>query len=223
MSTSSDEDLADIFQAHADPDRAKSMRAYMKNQFQYYGISSPLRRSLCRDYFQIDQYPTTVELPELVDQLWQYDEREMQYVGADLIRRLVKKQPAAFIDVLENLILRKSWWDTVDALSIDAGTLMLRHPQLQPDTTNRWVNSEHLWLKRAAVIHQLKYKDATDWELLQDYILQVCQSKEFFLRKAAGWALREFSKTNPAQVKSFLGKHRDKLSGLTVREGSKYV
>jgi 3-methyladenine DNA glycosylase AlkD len=223
MKRSIAEDLADIFHDHSDPDRAESMRAYMKNQFHYYGISSPFRKSLCQDYFKTHEYPTPIELPELLHHLWQYDEREMQYVGMDLVRRLIKKQPAAFMDVLENLILRKSWWDTVDALSIDAGTLLFRHPHLQPDTTNRWINAENMWLKRAAIIHQLKYKNATDWDLLRHYILQVSHDKAFFLRKAAGWALREYAKTNPDQVRSFLDKHRNKLSGLTIREGSKYV
>ena len=223
MSTTIDEDLAEIFQDHADFDRAEAMSAYMKNQFSFYGISSPLRKCLCKEYFKNRGYPTPHELPGLLDFLWQYDEREMQYAGIDLVRRLIKKQPTEFISILEDLILRKSWWDTVDALSIDAGTLMLRYPDLRPVTTNGWINSDDLWLKRAAIIHQLKYKDETDWPLLQHYILQVCHSKEFFLRKAAGWALREYSKTDPYRVKAFLKRHEDKLSALTIREGSKYV
>jgi 3-methyladenine DNA glycosylase AlkD len=217
------EDLDRLFQAQGDPDRAGGMRWYMKNQFDYYGVSSPLRKSIVRQYFQDYGYPSTADLPEILLDLWEYDQREMQYAGLDLIRRLTKKQPAGFIDVLEKLILSKSWWDTVDALSVDAGTLLRIYPELQPGTTDRWIASDNFWLQRAAILHQLKYKEATNFDRMQDYILNIAHRPEFFLRKAAGWALREYSKTSPQGVKAFIERHRGKLSGLTIREGSKYV
>lgn len=217
------EDLHRLFQAQGDPDRAVGMRWYMKDQFDYYGVSSPNRKAIVRQYFQVHGYPSPVDLPGILLTLWEYDQREMQYAGLDLIRRLTKKQPAGFITDLENLMLLKSWWDTVDALSVDAGTLLRMYPDLQPATTDRWIGSENFWLQRAAVLHQLKYKEATNWDRMQDYILKIAHSPEFFLRKAAGWALREYSKTNPNEVKAFIERHQSKLSGLTIREGSKYV
>lgn len=217
------EDLDYLFREKGDATRAEGMRRYMKDQFPYYGISSPVRRTILSEYFTLNNYPDSSGFPVILDELWSYDEREMQYAGLDLIRRLIKKQPLEFIEVLEDLIVRKSWWDTVDALSVDAGTLFQKYPALQISTTTHWMSSGNLWLKRAAVIHQLKYKEHTDWNLLQKYILQIADSTDFFLRKAAGWALRQYSKHNPQAVRNFIEKYRDKLSGLTIREGSKYV
>ena len=217
------EELDLIFRVHGDLDKAAGMRSYMKDRFQYYGINSPLRKQLTKEYFKEQGYPDPGELESILQILWQYDEREMQYVGIDLVRRLIKKQGPEFIHSLEEFILRKSWWDTVDALSHDAGTLLQQYPDLQPLTTDRWIKHESFWLRRAAVIHQLKWKEKTHWERLQDYILQVAHEKEFFLRKACGWALREYSKSRPDRVQSFIEKYRHHLSGLTIREGSKYL
>jgi len=182
-----------------------------------------LRKELLRGYFSRVSYPTPDFLPELLRELWAYDQREMQYVGIDLSRRLVKKQERHFISVLEELILKKSWWDTVDALSIDVGTHLLRFPELQPQITDHWITQNNFWLQRAAIIHQLMYKEKTNWDMLSDYILRVAHDKEFFLRKACGRALRQYSKTAPVRVQEFLIRYGDSLSGLTIREGSKYL
>lgn len=217
------EELDSIFASYADPQKASAMQKYMKDSFAYYGINSPLRKQLTKDYFREKGYPKAAEASRILGDLWAYDEREMQYVGIDLTRRLIKKQEEDFIKVLEQLILKKSWWDTVDALSVDAGTHLLRYPDLQPNITNRWISHDNFWLQRAAIIHQLMYKEKTNWEMLTDYILRVAHDKEFFLRKACGWALRQYSKTAPDRVRDFLMKYRDSLSGLTIREGSKYI
>jgi 3-methyladenine DNA glycosylase AlkD len=94
---------------------------------------------------------------------------------------------------------------------------------LQPATTNVWIEGQNFWLQRAAILHQLMYKEDTDWEMLQSYILKTCHSNEFFIRKAEGWALRQYSKIDPTSVRSFIDLHRSKLSGLTIKEGSKYL
>ncbi|MCB0666072.1 MAG: DNA alkylation repair protein [Saprospiraceae bacterium] len=216
------EEINALFSEHADPERAEGMKAYMKGQFEYYGINSPLRKELLRAFFKANGSPQD-ELTDLVRELWLYDQREMQYVATDLIRRHIRKQPASFIQVIESLILKKSWWDTVDHLSVNAGTLMQKHPDLQPAVTDSWIRSDSMWLRRAAVIHQLMYKGSTNWTMLQDYILRVAHEEEFFIRKACGWALRQYSKTSPQQVAAFIDQYRDQLSGLTIREGSKYI
>ena len=191
MSHNFAENLSVFFQQHANPERAEQMQAYMRGQFAFYGLSSATVKSLLAEYVQQEGFPAPENLPMVLRDLWDYDEREMQYVGTKLVRRLIEKQLASFIEILEDLITRKSWWDTVDALSLDAGTLFKTHPSLQPSTTNRWIDSKNIWLQRAAIIHQLMYKKDTDWEMLQTYILSTCHNSEFFIRKAAGWALRQ--------------------------------
>lgn len=223
MSKNIPEEIYRLFTDHADAGRAQAMQAYMKDRFEYFGINSPTRKALSREYFKLAGYPGVNELDEVVTELWSYDHREMQYVGVDLIRRYIRKLPEDFIDTIEALILRKSWWDTVDHLSIDAGSLFQRYPHLLPARTDDWINHESMWLRRAAVIHQLMYREATDWDRLQDYILRVAHENEFFIRKACGWALRQYSKTRPDRVGDFISRHRNMLSGLTIREGSKYI
>ena len=212
-----------IFREVSDPERAARMQAYMKDKFSYFGINSPGVKSLLKNYFLENEYPKPDELSEILYELWEWDEREMQYVGLRLLRRIVKKLSSDFIVTLEDLITRKSWWDTVDALSVDAGTLLLIYPELQPATTDRWIKSDLMWLRRAAIIHQLMYRDKTNWSMMQRYILETCHEPEFFIRKAGGWALRQYSKTDPVAVKAFIDQYKSKLSGLTIREGSKYL
>jgi len=215
------EEIAKIFSEERDDEKVEGMIAYMKGHFSAYGITAPRRRSLVKSYFQNEGYPTPDEFPELLSALWDFDEREMQLVGTDLVRKLIKQQPEAFIDTVEALISRKSWWDTVDALSIDCGTLIMRFPVLS-EVTDRWIKSENMWLQRAAILHQLMYKEKTDWEKLKRYVLETCGSTEFFLRKAGGWALRQYSRSNPEAVRQFLDLYSGQMSGLALREASKY-
>jgi 3-methyladenine DNA glycosylase AlkD len=123
---------------------------------------------------------------------------------------------------MEQLITTKSWWDTVDAIAPKAvGKIADKFPEVVPETIDGWATHDYMWLKRAAILFQLKYKQKTDEELLYQYIRQNAASKEFFIQKAIGWALREYSKTNPASVKKFI--EGQPLAPLSVREGSKYL
>jgi len=123
---------------------------------------------------------------------------------------------------LEQLIVQKSWWDTVDGLaSWIIGTYFQLYPQTVVGVTEKWMNSGNMWLQRTSLIFQLKYKKNTDTQLLSNYILRLADRKEFFIRKAIGWVLREYSKTNKQWVKNFI--QTNKLSALSYREASKYV
>ena len=125
------------------------------------------------------------------------------------------------LDRIKRLIINKSWWDSVDSLANIIGILCAKYPELVQNHILSWAESENIWLARVAVLFQLKYKEKTDREFLEFIIAKNCNSKEFFITKAIGWALREYSKTNKEWVKSFLEGHA--LQPLSVREASKYL
>lgn len=158
----------------------------------------------------------------MIEELWEKDEREYQYTALVYIEKSLNKLQKSDLPFMEMLITTKSWWDTVDAIAPKAvGKIAEKFPEVVEETMNGWAVSENMWLRRAALLFQLKYKQNTNEELLYHYIVQNADSKEFFIRKAIGWALREYSKTNPASVKQFIEGTR--LAPLSVREGSKYV
>jgi 3-methyladenine DNA glycosylase AlkD len=135
--------------------------------------------------------------------------------------KFIKKFPRDAIQFLEKLLTTKSWWDSVDSIAPLAGEMARKYPELIDETMNHWSVDDNFWLRRSAILFQLKYKQQTNEDLLYDYIVKNADSKEFFIQKAIGWALREYSKTNPESVKAFIeGNH---LAPLSIREGSKYL
>jgi 3-methyladenine DNA glycosylase AlkD len=126
--------------------------------------------------------------------------------------------------VIENIILTKSWWDTVDWLAGHAvGTYLNLYPEKKINVLSRWSDSENIWLIRSCIIFQLFYKEQTDTKLLEDMILGHTGTNEFFINKASGWALRQYSKTNPQWVIDFVNSHVDVLDKLTCTEALKWL
>ena len=216
------EAIIPLFEAQANPKEAIAMRQYMRGQFAFYGIKAPIRRTIQKAFLQTYGRPSIEQLPELMDLLWADDHRELQHFGMDLLDKAIKKVDASFIEILEKLITTKSWWDTVDMIAVRlVGHLCQRFPEIIPKYPNKWMASEQMWLQRTALLFQLKYKKATDIDLLLKYILRLKDSKAFFLQKAAGWALREYSKTDWELVTDFIEDHD--LAPLTKREGLKWL
>ena len=215
--------MVTLLEENGNPKVAAAQKQYMRNKFEFYGLKSPERRLIQKAILVEYGMPSIEQLPNLLDLLWQNPHRDLQLYGIDLIERSIKKVERDFIDVLEKLILTKSWWDTVDML---AGKLAAQHfkrfPELVPAYPNKWMASENIWLQRSAIIFQLKYRKTTDTKLLFNYILQLKDSEEFFIQKAAGWALREYSKTDWELIHDFLEEHPD-LAPLTRREGLKWM
>lgn len=150
------------------------------------------------------------------------DEREYQYAAQDYLVKVIKKINNSHLPFIKNLITTKSWWDTVDVLSPHlVGKIAKETPSVIEDTIEKWALGDHLWLKRSSILFQLKYKEDTIETILYKYINANSNSKEFFIQKAIGWALREFSKTNPDSVRQFI--KETTLPKLSVREGSKYI
>src|SRR5690606_15703316 len=140
--------------------------------------------------------------------LWKMNEREYQYVALDYIDRNLKKITIDHMELFHMLITSKSWWDTVDMLAQKpVGQLAKNYPELIEKKIDTWSTEGNIWLRRTAILFQLKYKEETNEELLYTYIRRNADSNEFFIQKAIGWALREYSKTNPSSVQHFIRNH----------------
>ena len=153
--------------------------------------------------------------------MWEKAEREYQYTAITYIGKYAKKLLKADLLFLKELITTKSWWDSVDGIAPLVGELAKSYPEVIEETINQWSVHENMWVRRAAILFQLKYKEQTNENLLYQYIVKNADSKEFFIQKAIGWALREYSKTNSDSVKRFI--EGNQLAPLSVREGSKYL
>ncbi len=195
---------------------------YMRNQFGYYGLKSPETVTLARQIFDELGMPEGEQLKALARLCFDDDYREVQYFALVMVEKSLKKQPPDFIDFLEELITTKSWWDSVDWLAKLTGLHLKKYPDLILPVTGRWMASGNIWLQRVCLIFQLGYKDRTDFALMQQYILQIAGSKEFFLQKGAGWALRQHSRTDPQGVTNFI-ENNPQLAPLTKREGMRLL
>ena len=226
MSEYSEDALARIvaaLSAHRGPDRAVGMSRYMRGQFPFLGIPTGERRALHRVAIAGLPRPVETDLTDLARALYALPEREYQYVAVDHVVRHVGVCRPGFLAVARDLITMKSWWDTVDGLAARVvGPLVLSHPALAAEM-DRWIEDDNIWLARTAILHQLTYKGRTDEARLFRYSERRAGDREFFIRKAIGWALREYSKTNPAAVQAFIAKNDTKLSGLSKREGSLWI
>lgn len=213
--------LIEAFYAEQNLEKAAGMAAYMKNQFSFLGIPKPRRVQLQKEYIKQAKKKGEVDWAALFT-LWERPEREFHYTVVDYLRSLQDILQLADIDNIKRLIVTRSWWDTVDLLaSGPTGHLCSKHPDLVDSRIIPWSHSENIWLVRTALLYQLKYKTKTDTEVLGQVILANRHSQQFFIKKAIGWILREYSKTDNEWVARFLADHD--LSPLSVREASKYL
>lgn len=214
--------LIELFKAHADPEKAVPMKKYMRNQFKFLGIKTPRRRDLIKTFIAEHGLPPMDSLDDIIRQLWEFPEREYQYTAIGLLDRRQKKLTPDHVPLLEHLIVTKSWWDTVDGLaSHQVGRLFMKFPEIRDEHIGRWRKSENFWLRRTTLLFQLGYKTNTDEALLFDIIRENLDSDEFFIQKAIGWVLREYSKTEAESVVQFV--HRTNLPSLSHREALKWL
>ena len=206
----------------ADVQNAQPMAAYLRDQFPCLGIKSPQRRELLRAFLKEYGLPAVGEMPLVARELWELPEREHQYNALDILRRQQKKLGPDFVPTLEWLVTTKSWWDTVDALASNtAGTIFANYAEARDTAVQRWRFVENIWLRRTTLLFQLKYRDKTDVPLLFSLIEENLEDKEFFIQKAIGWSLREYSKTDETAVRDFVA--RTDLSPFAEREALKWL
>ena len=208
--------------AHSNHKRALEMKAYLRGQFDFLGIQTPARRLICKDLPRLPADPAL--LLQVAEMLWKQPEREYRYVACDLLKKNAKLFHIKDLPTLKRMLQTNAWWETVDSLSGVVGDIVLQE-KLQgihaQDIMDQWLADEDFWVRRSAMIHQLGWRLDTDTHRLSNYALNLSSESEFFIRKAIGWALRDYAKWNPAFVIGFVNQHRTALSSLTVREATK--
>lgn len=220
-------DLKTAFDEASDPARAAGQQAYMKSLMPYYGIVMPELRRLCRSAFKARPLTSAQEWHATSESLWRQAEfREERYAALELVGFIPYRQffEPELLDLLEEFIITGAWWDYVDQIAASfVGALLAEYPEAIRPRLQAWSVDDDIWRRRSAIICQIKFKERTDWALLQSFILPSMAEKEFFLRKGIGWALRAYSRTDPQAVLDFVREHRQALSGLSKREGLKLL
>lgn len=206
-------------------ERAKQMTAYLLNQFEFLGLSAPIRRLAVKDLMR-HKWESDDELIATVQQLWTLQEREFRYTAIDLLRHQHRYLNQTHLPVLQILLLQDSWWETVDGLSAVISKILFTESRVNPDVlrvTDDWIDHPDFWVRRSAILHQLGWRLDTDNTRLAQYALHLSSEKEFFIRKAIGWALRDYARWNPEWVNAFITANNARLSGLTIREAIKHI
>jgi len=207
------------FNKHSNPSIAKSQKVYMRNQFEFYGLTANKRREIQNSF--VKNNPIT-DLKKLATSLWNLKNRDYQYFAQELIYSNHKKFKIDDINLFEYMIINKSWWDTIDFLAPKIlGKYFKLFPEEIDKNIQKWILSNNIWLQRSSILFQLKYKETLNTQLLIRIILPLSNTKEFFINKSIGWILREYSKTNKDWVLDFIEKH--KLSNLSIREALKHI
>ena len=209
----------------ADETQAIPMRAYMLDQFAFLGIRATPRRQALRGLPKLNRW-SGADLLALAESLWEMPEREFQYVAVDLLAKHHRQLGLGSLPRLLQLVQRHSWWDTVDGLAGVVGDIVLRSRGDVPAAQrlmDDWLIHSNFWVRRVAMLHQLGWKSATDEKRLLHYALVLAPETDFFIRKAIGWALRDYARIKPEIVRKFLDRHTPSLSGLTRREAGKHL
>lgn len=213
--------LVKCYEGHANASAAYDAKAYMREQFDYFGITTPKRRGITKEFLQKHGQPPG-DIASFVKALWKMPQRELQYFAMEILEGRTKSMDENEISLFEYMITHRSWWDSIDFIAPKLlGPFLKTHKHLVAYKTNEWIRSGNIWLMRSALLFQVKYKKDTDEELLFSLIRSCAHEKEFFIRKAIGWTLREHSKTFPASVKKFVKANSKILSPLSKKEALK--
>ncbi len=210
-----------LFEENKNDEQAEQMSKYMRNKFPFYGIKTPLRRSIYKEFLKFEKREKNIDW-DFLDMCYEDEHREFQYLVYDYLLALNKYVTYEDISKIKKYILKKSWWDTVDFLDKVIGDVSIRDDRVK-DLMKKWSMNDNIWIRRTSIQHQLSLKDKTDKEVLETIIVNCLGTDEFFINKSIGWALREYSKTNSDWVKNFVENHKDNMSKLSIKESSKYI
>ena len=200
---------------------AVSMERYMQDKFRFLGVRGATRTEIYKKYFPDARKTKTIDW-DFVENCWNKEEREFQYVVVYYLKAMQKFLKREDISRLKYLIVTKSWWDTVDLLAKVVGSLIIRikgYDQIMLE----WSKDSNIWLRRVAILYQLSLKDKVDKQVLDEILVNNLGDSEFFINKAVGWALRDYSKYNPEWVREFIKKNKENMANLSIREASKYI
>ena len=212
-----------LLEPSRDAAAAHTMARYMKDRFPFLGLPRPAYQALAKPLVaELKPHASQPLLLEIAGRLWKLPEREYQYLAGDVLDRYRKQLTPAALPALRALLEQKSWWDSVDQLTGRVlGPLVLAQPELRLEV-DRWSQDANFWVRRAAILHQLAYREHTDTGRLFGYCERNAKDPEFFIRKAIGWALRQHAKHDPEAVRGFVAAHPE-LSPLSRREALKHV
>ena len=196
---------------------AAAQKAYMRNKFEFYGIKTPLRREIQKPFLAKSYLPPKIDLEEIIKTLWNKPQREYQFIAQELVFKYTRQFDKNDIALLEFMVTHKSWWDTVDYIAVKLiSAYFIRFPEQLENYIDKWLASGNIWLQRCCLLYQLKSKAKMDTQRLQYIVQNLLGSKEFFINKAIGWVLREYSRTNPKWVRDFT--ENNDLANLSRRE-----
>lgn len=208
----------------ADPDKAAGMQAYMRTDMPFYGVQKPGRVEILRELVARFPVPDRESYQKLVLGLWDLPHREEKYLALGVARRFREHVTPLSLPLYRNLIVEGAWWDFVDEIATKLiRRLVVEQPGQTWPVVDLWIDDEDMWLRRSAILCQIGAKEDTDTDRLFGFCERRAFEGEFFIRKAIGWALREYAKTDPEAVAAFLASRRDRLSTLSYREASKHL
>jgi len=201
-------------------EQAIKMAAYMQNKFVFWGIPKPKLKEIIKPY--IKEWKKHELSWKFIDICWKKDYREAQYVAIEYLNSLIKLLSDNDLPKLKKLIVTKSWWETADSIDAIVGKIILIYKQAEKEML-KWSKDENIWVRRVSIDFQLQFKEKTNQNLFEQIIINNFGTDEFFINKAIGWSLREYSKINKKWVKDFIDKYRNRLHKLSIKEASKYL
>lgn len=214
-------EIKKLFEQNEDKENAIAMAKYMRNLFEFYGLATPKRKKLYKDFLKEEKKNKKVDW-DFLDKCYLDSHREFQYLVSDYLITMNDYLTYDEIPKIKKYVKTKQWWDTIDFLDRVIGEIGLKDNRVD-DLMLEWSCDNDFWVRRIAIDHQLCRKEKTNTELLEKILVNNFGSDEFFINKAIGWALRDYSKTNPLWVREFLSKYKDKMSNLSIKEASKYI
>jgi 3-methyladenine DNA glycosylase AlkD len=215
-------ELARRLEAAGDPARIAGAQAYMKTPDPFFGVGAVAMRAVVKELARAHPPVDAAACRAQIAAFWALPQREARYAAVDWGRRFPALRTLEALPLFERMIREGAWWDTVDEIArFHVGALLLEHRAAMKPVLEAWVRDPCLWIRRSALLAHQKHRERTDEAQLFDHCLRLAPEKAFFIRKAIGWALREHGKARPKQVLDFVDAHRDRFSGLTVREALK--
>lgn len=219
--------ISQALRARADPAKAPIMQAYMKSEMPYLGVQTPEHRRICRSAFRAHPLDSFESWRDTVMTLWREARyREERYAAIALAGHSSYRdfRTLRALPLYKEMITTGAWWDYVDAIATrQLGDILRKSPKQMSATLRKWASDDNIWLRRSAIVAQLNFKSETDLTLLYDCLRPSLGRPEFFLRKAIGWALRQYARTNPQAVAQYVQNYRAQLSPLTIREAVKHL
>lgn len=210
-----------MFENREDKENALAMAKYMRNKFKFYGLPTPKRKEIYKSFLKDEKKNKIIDW-DFLDKCYQDEHREFQYLVCDYLNAMIKYLTYEDIFKIKKYLKSKQWWDTIDFLDTVIGKIGLRDNRVD-DLMLKWSKDEDFWIRRVAIDHQLCRKEKTNTKLLEQIVVNNFGSDEFFINKAIGWSLRDYSKTNPNWVRYFIDKYKDKMNKLSIKEAGKYI